>query len=103
MDNSVLDEIESTEKKADKHIEQAKENAEKMIDNSRKGAVEYINDITDKAQAFTAKKIEEAENKAEEIFDETRASAKSTARMINNIADKKSGEIKDALDSILFD
>ena len=74
-----------------------------MIDNTKKSAVDYINEMTDKAQAFTAKKIEEAVNKTIEFLEDTKASAESTARMVNNITKEKSAELKNTLDKVLFD
>ncbi len=101
--NSYENKIKLAEEKSKKEIEKAKMEARQMIDNTNKSAVDYINDITDKAQKFTAKKIEEAENKTIEILEDTKATAESTARMVNNITKEKSKELKNTLDKILFD
>lgn len=103
MAKEFLDKVKEAEQNAEQGVIAAKAKAEKILEEGRRDAVDYINDITDKAQKYASEKLMKAEKKAQKILDDTKADSKSTARSLNNIVNKKSGEIKSALDSILFD
>lgn len=75
----------------------------KEVENPKDAFVDYVNNITDKAEKYTAEKLEKLEKKAKETLDSTKASVASQARTLNHIADKKVSELKSTVDTILFE
>lgn len=85
-----------------KNIERVKRDAENLAESTKDAFVDYVNDITDKAQKFTAEKLEKLEEKTRKAINGTKASAKSQARSINNMTDKPRSEFQSSTDTILF-
>lgn len=84
-------------------VEKLKKDAENLAESSRDVFVDYVNEITDKAQAYTADKLEKLEKKTTEILEDSKASIKSKTRTLNNMVSKNSDEFKSAVDTILFE
>ena len=56
-----------------KKTEKMKEDIKNLQNSSKEAFVEYINNITDKAQNYTAKQLEKIEKKTMEILDDTKS------------------------------
>lgn len=74
------------------------------MDNKNTGEafVDYLNDLTDKVQDYTAKKLEKIEEKAKKVIEDTKAVPESQARTINNMVNGKHSELRSTTDTILF-
>lgn len=86
-----------------RNVEKLKKDAKVLSQSSKEVFVDYVNDITDKVQSFTADKLENLEEKAIKALDSSKASVKSQSRTINNMLDKNSNEFKSVVDTILFE
>ena len=84
-----------------KNIERVKRDVKNLADSTKDAFVDYVNDITDKAQKITAEKLDKLEKKAEKVSNDTKASRKSQTRTLNNMLENIS-EYKSSVDTILF-
>jgi len=65
--------------------------------------VTKINELTEKAEDYTAEKLDKLEKKAKKTLDNSKASITSQARTLNQLADNKLYELKSSADRILFE